>query len=100
MNYDSNVYHMPIVAHWVQNRSIAHYATHITRQFSQVSYSHYAITNLFLLTGNDILANTVQWFYYLSSAIAISVIVEKLGFSRKLQLLAAFLYSTLPMASE
>jgi len=95
---DSHEYHMAVVVNWIQNQSIANYATHICRQFATTSFSHYAITNLFLLTGSDLLANTVQWFYFLSSAIAISVIAEKLGLSGRFQLISALLYATLPLA--
>lgn len=59
-NFDTMVYHMSRVCHWIQNRTIAPYPTHILRQLHQNPWSDWAVAHLQLLAGGDRLANTVQ----------------------------------------
>ena len=97
-NWDSMVYHMSRVAHWVQNRSVNFYPTAIIRQLYLPPWSEYTIANLQILSGGDHLANLVQWFSMLGSLAGVSFISKKLGGSRKTQIFSATLAATLPMS--
>lgn len=96
-NYDSMTYHLSRVAHWQQNRSIAHYPTHIVRQLDMNPWAEFAILHLQILSGGDRLANLVQWFSMLGSLVGVSRITALFGGGIRSQVLAALFAATLPM---
>lgn len=96
-NWDSMTYHMARVVHWIQNRSVAHYPTHITRQLYSAPWAEYAIMHLQILSGGDRFANLVQWFAMCGSIIGTSLIAREFGASSRIQGLAAILTATIPM---
>lgn len=77
-NWDSMTYHLPRVMHWIQQESVNHYPTGNMRQLEFGPWSAFALANLFLLRGNDQLANLVQWFAMVNSVIVVSWIAEQL----------------------
>jgi hypothetical protein len=95
--WDSMVYHMSRTAHWIQNRTVAHYPTHIYRQLNSAPWAEFAITQLEILSGTDRLANLVQWFAMLGSILAASLVAAYLGADSRGQLFAAVACSTIPM---
>jgi 4-amino-4-deoxy-L-arabinose transferase-like glycosyltransferase len=97
-NYDSMTYHLPRVMHWLQDQSVAHYYTPISRQLYQPPFAEYAIAHIVSLTRTDRLAFLVQWLALIGDAIAVSVIARRLGAGRLGQLLAATIFVTAPMA--
>ncbi len=97
-NYDSMTYHMGRVAHWIQNKSIAFYPTHIGRQLNYQPFAEWIILHIQILTGGDRLANTVQLFFFAGGIVVITLIIQELGGSRRTQLLGAFLTGMIPMA--
>ena len=97
-NWDSMTYHMPRVAHWSQNGSVAHYPTHILRQLWLGPWAEYAIMHLYLLTGGDRLANLVQWLAFAGCAVGSAIVAGELGGGRRARGLAAVACATLPMA--
>jgi hypothetical protein len=96
-NWDSMTYHMARVVHWMQNKSVAHYPTHITRQLYSAPWAEYAIMHLQILSGGDRLANLVQWCAMSGSIIGTSLIAKELGASSRIQALAALVTATIPM---
>ncbi len=96
-NWDSMTYHLPRVMHWIQNRSVAHYPTHILRQLYQSPWAEFAITHLQLLSGGDRFANLVQWFSMAGSLVAVSFIARQLGADTDGQLVTAVVAATIPM---
>lgn len=96
-NWDSMTYHLPRVMHWMQNASVAHYPTAQLRQISFPPLSGFIITQLQLLTGGDLFANSVQWLAFLGCILANSLIV-KLLISEEYQLWGALLSASIPMA--
>ncbi|MCC6758213.1 MAG: glycosyltransferase family 39 protein [Candidatus Omnitrophica bacterium] len=96
-NWDSMTYHLPRVLHWVQDRSIEYYPTHILRQLYQPPGAEFFILQFQILSNSDRFSNLIQWFAMLSSALVLSLIVGELGAGRKGQLLTAFLSVTIPM---
>jgi hypothetical protein len=97
-NWDSLTYHMSRVAHWAQNRSLAHYPTGIERQNSMSAGAEMQVLVGYVLSGSDRLANLPAWFALLSSAAAVSWAAAGLGARRAGQWMAAGFTATLPVA--
>lgn len=97
-NWDSMTYHMPRIMHWIQNQSLEPYPTAILRQLYQPPGAEYLILQFQILSGNDRLANGVQWFSFLGTLIALSLIASQLGAGKTGQILTAILAATIPMA--
>lgn len=98
-NWDSMTYHLPRITHWVQNGSVAHYATHILRQISSPVLAEFVNLHVYVLTGkSDTLFNLLQCASYLTSACMIYRITRKLHGSQGAGLLATFLYMSMPIA--
>jgi 4-amino-4-deoxy-L-arabinose transferase-like glycosyltransferase len=97
-SWDALSYHLPRVAHWYQNHSVAIFATNSMYQNQHGPFAEWSILQLFLLQGRDQLANLVQWTGYVGSILAVSLLAEACGGGSKAGALAAFLAATLPMA--
>ena len=95
--YDSLNYHMPRVAHWAHNHSVAHYATGVDRQDSFAPVAEYSVLNSYVLAGGDRLANFSDWFAMVGSVIGVSAAAALLGAPLAGQFLAAIFVATLPM---
>src|SRR2546425_12653070 len=48
--YDSMTYHMSRVVHWIQDRNVSFYPTHITRQIYMNPWAEFAIMHLQILS--------------------------------------------------
>jgi 4-amino-4-deoxy-L-arabinose transferase-like glycosyltransferase len=96
--YDSMTYHLPRVMHWLQDQSVSHYYTPISRQLYQPPFAEYAVAHVTSLTKTDRLAFVVQWLALIGSAVGVSVIARQLGAGALGQTLAATIFVTAPMA--
>jgi hypothetical protein len=96
-NYDSMTYHMGRVVHWIQDRNVSFYPTHITRQLYMNPWAEFAIMHLQILSDGDRFANFVQWFSMIGCLIGVSLLAKQLGGDLQTQLLAAVFASTIPM---
>ena len=96
-NWDSMVYHMARVAHWIQNKSVNFYPTHITTQLYHSPWAEYAILHLQILSSSDRFANLVQWFSMVGSVVGVTAVAKQLGAERDGQILAAVFAVTVPM---
>jgi hypothetical protein len=94
--FDSLTYHLPKVMHWIADRSVAYYPTHILRQLYLVPGAEYLMLHLHILAGSDWLDALVQWFSMLASAIGVSLISAQLGASRRAQVISAVVAMTIP----
>lgn len=90
-------YHMSRVMHWIQNKSVAHYPTHILRQLHQGTWSEFSIAHLQILSGGDYLANLVQWSSSVGSLIGVSLIAKQLSADLRGQIFASVVCATIPM---
>lgn len=97
-NWDSLDYHLPRIEHWIQNGSLNHYYTSNIKQLIYAPFAEIAILHNRVLTGDDWLMNTVQWFAFLGTIIVLSKIASLLGLSRKMQIATSLIFATLPMA--
>ena len=91
-------YHMARVAHWEQNQSIAHYQTHIIRQLVLAPLAEWIILHLQILSGTDILANSVQLFFFAGCMVNVSLITKEFGGTYRQQLLSILFTCMIPMA--
>jgi hypothetical protein len=96
--WDSLTYHMARCGHWIDNRSVAPYATHTLRQLSSGVVAEFVITRVMLLSGSDRWVNLVHWSCFVLCIAGVSAIVAELGGSVRSQALAALFAATLPMA--
>ena len=96
-SWDSMVYHMTRVAHWVDHRSIACYPTQNFRELFYGPWAEIAVTHLQILAGSDRLANLVQFASMLGSVIGVSLVAWKLHADKRGQLFAAVFAATIPM---
>lgn len=94
--WDAMAYHMPRVVHWLQNRSVAFYATHELRQLHMTPGAEFLVLQLHGLSGSDQFDNLVQWFAFAGSVIGVTLIARSLGASPRGQVLAAFVCATIP----
>ncbi|MDP1819057.1 MAG: hypothetical protein Q8K58_04085 [Acidimicrobiales bacterium] len=95
---DAMTYHLARVEHWIQDRSVAPFATHFLAQIDLSPLSEYSIVQLHLLTGGDRLDGFVQLLAYVVAAAGASEAARLLGGSRLSQVLAPALAMTLPAA--
>lgn len=77
-NWDSMTYHLPRIMHWLQQQSVAHFATPDARQLESGPWSEFVIATLYLLAGSDRLANLPQWYAMLCSLFAAALIARQL----------------------
>ena len=96
-NWDSMTYHMSRVMHWMQNKNVGHYLTHIDRQLYLQPWTEFAIMNFQILSGGDRFANLVQWFSMVGSLFGVSLIAKHLGANLRTQIFAAVIAVTIPM---
>jgi 4-amino-4-deoxy-L-arabinose transferase-like glycosyltransferase len=96
-NWDSMTYHLGRIVHWMQDRSIAHYPTHILRQLYSGPWPGFTLTLLYVLGEGDQLLNLMQWFSMTGSIIGVSLIAEQLGGDQRAQIFAATVCATIPM---
>jgi Dolichyl-phosphate-mannose-protein mannosyltransferase len=95
--WDSMTYHMSRVVHWVQDRSVANYPTHILRQLYMNPWSEFAILHLQVLSRGDRFANLVEWASMVGSVVGVSLLAKELGADRRGQIFAAVVCATIPM---
>ncbi len=91
-------YRMARVAHWAQNRSIAHYPTAIEIQNSFSPGTEYAFLHVYILANGDRFVPLVSWFAILGCAVGVSLLAACLGAGVTGQQLAALFAISLPLA--
>jgi hypothetical protein len=96
-NADAMDYHMSRVTHWIQNRSVSHYPTHILRQLHANPWADWAVMHLQLLAGGDRPANLVSWLGMVGSLVGASLTARRLGADARGQILAAIAVTTIPI---
>jgi hypothetical protein len=94
---DSLLYHMPRIAHWIQNGSLEHYSTAYSHQLWASPFAEISILQLRLLYGDGQPGNMVQWFSMVGSIIAASAIACLMGVNRKGQFITAAFAISIPM---
>jgi hypothetical protein len=96
--WDSLNYHMSRVAHWAQDRSVAHFATGIEKQNAFPPGAEFQILQSYILSSSDRFANLPQWLALLVCGAGAAGAAQALGLERRGQWLAAALAVSIPMA--
>lgn len=98
-NWDSMTYHLPRIAYWAQNRSVAHYATNCIRQISSPVLAEFVNLNVYILCrGHDWFFNLLQAASYITNALLVGAIAKKLSCDGRFRFLAMLLYMSMPIA--
>ena len=98
-NWDSMTYHLPRIAHWAQNQTVAHYATNIIRQLTSPVLAEFINLQVYILSGNnDIFLNMLQSVSFIANAAIVYGIARKIKCSDTFCRLAVLLFLTMPIA--
>ena len=95
--HDVLVYHMPRVAHWIQNQSVAHYPTTIVYQLFHPPFAEYNLLHWTILLGNDYLSAFHQWYGLVLTLIVVGATAKELGADKKGQWFSSLFVITLPI---
>ncbi len=98
-NWDSMTYHLPRLFHWLQNGTVDHYATHISRQVASPILGAFVNLHVYAMTGrNDVFINMLQCCSFLTSGILVYHIAKKIGCSQNYSYIAGVLFYSMPIA--
>ena len=73
------MYHLARVAHWIQNSSVDHYATHTTAQLELAPLQEFNMLHLHLLADTDRLDGFVQLAAFVVAIVGVSELARLLG---------------------
>lgn len=96
-SWDALTYHMARVAHWAQDRTLAHYATGIPRQIQMTPGAEIFMLHAYVLAGGDRLVNFVQWGAMAASVIGAATLARQMGVGRTGRLFAALFVAAMPV---
>ena len=96
-NPDSLCYHASRIYHWVQQGSVAHYASHVERSVTFPPLAEYLILHLYLLSGHDWWYQLIQWTAFAGSLAAVSLLTEWLNPSPRAFRFSLLFAATIPM---
>jgi len=97
-NWDSMTYHNARVMEWWDHGDLGYWYTTIDRQLRMPPLASYFKLALLGLTGNDVLFNLVQWWFFLVSILGAFLLAARLSPGGRASSIAAVLVATLPMA--
>jgi hypothetical protein len=95
-NSDSLVYHLARVEHWIENRTVAPFATHYLPQVEFAPLAEYTQAQLHLLGGTDRFDAVVALLAAAVTVIGVSELARMLGANRSVQIAAAVVCATIP----
>lgn len=98
-NWDSMTYHLPRLTQWMQNKSVAHYATGDIRQVTSPVLAELMNLQVYIFTGGqDQYLNLLQTCSYLTNASLIYFIAEKLKAKKQYCYLVSLMFMSMPIA--
>lgn len=98
-NWDSMTYHLPRIAHWAQNKSIAHFATGDVRQLTSPTLSEFINLQVYIFSGRkDSFLNLLQYACFATNAMLVYFITKYLGATDKYCWISSLLFISMPIA--
>lgn len=98
-NWDAMTYHLPRIAQWTQNKSVAHYAVEDIRQVTSPTLAEFINLQVFIMSGKkDIWLNLLQTTSFFTNAGLVYFITKRLGGSRNYCWLSVLLFMSMPIA--
>lgn len=98
-NWDAMTYHLPRIAHWAQNRSIAHFATCDLRQNATPPLAEFVNLQVYIFSGQkDDFLNLLQFSCFVTNAMLLYFIAKTLGATNAYCWLSSFLFVSMPIA--
>ncbi len=95
-NTDSMMYHLARVEHWIQNGTIAPFASHYLALVELSPLSEYNLAHLQLLSGTDRFDAWMQLTAAVVCIVGVSELVRLIGGSRWAQVTASVVCATIP----
>ncbi len=97
-DWDSMNYHLPRLAHWEQNGSIAHFICNDISQISDPYLAEFINLHIYVLSGhNDFLLNLLQTLSLATSTVFVYGIAKKIGCDKLFASLSALIFATSPI---
>lgn len=98
-NGDSMSYHLPRIAHWAQNGSVAFFATNDLRQVTNPTLAEFINLHVYILCGKrDNFFNLLQFVSFLNNIALIYCLCRKLKCKPKYAFISALLLFSMPIA--
>jgi hypothetical protein len=97
--WDAVTYHLPRVERWVEQGHLGFWPTPTDRQLWMLPWSSYAILQLRLLTGGDLLAFLPSWLAYAGCVVLTAHLVRRLGGTPRQAASGALLMAAIPVAA-
>ena len=94
--WDAMEYHLPRTVMWMSNHTVRFFPTPDYCQLIYSPWAEYAMMHTQLLWGSDRFVNFIEWFSFLGSLVAVSLIARKLGAGIRGQVLAVVACATIP----
>jgi hypothetical protein len=96
-NYDSYSYHLVRQVMWLQHGNVRHYPTVNLRQLMMAPFTEFVGVHLMALSNSDRWINLVQYASLLVTLCGVSLLTERLGGDRSVQVLACLLLVVSPV---
>lgn len=98
-NWDSMTYHLSRIAHWTQNKSVAHYAANDVRQLTSPVLAEFINLHVYILCHKqDTFFNLVQNISFVTNASLVYFITKKIANERVINWLSVLLFVSMPIA--
>lgn len=100
-NWDSMTYHLTRIAHWAQEKSVAHYAVEDVRQLASPVLAEFVNLHVYLFhRGEDNWLNLLQYGSFVTNAALVYFITDKLWQKKdkKIPWLSVLLFVSMPIA--
>lgn len=100
-NWDSMTYHLTRIAHWAQEKSVAHYATADVRQLASPVLAEFVNLQVYLFhRGEDNWLNLLQYGSFVTNGALVYYITGKIcqKEERKIPWLSVLLFASMPIA--
>lgn len=98
-NWDSMTYHLPRIAQWAENKSVAHFVTGDVRQLTSPTLSEFVNLQVYIFSGQkDYFLNLLQYSCFFANTILVYYITKYLGGTYQYCWLASLLFVSMPIA--